>query len=272
MLMETLRSRPVLAALLAVALLVPAAAAAHPRGGSPSYVVRPGDTLSEIAVRHGSTVAAIAAANGITDPDRIYAGQRLTIPRGTSAGSGRYHVVRSGETLSGIAARYGIGVGELAARNGITDPDRVLAGARLRLDGGAVVVPATAAWRCPVAGPVRFSNDYGVAKGGGRFHEGIDLYAAAGTRVVASVAGRVERVEGPRGGRQVWLHGDDGVVYIGTHLARFGTAGRVVAGEVIGYVGTSGNAAGTSPHLHFEAHPSGAGPVNPYPLLVRACR
>lgn len=231
------------------------------------HVVRPGETLSSIAARYGIPVADLAAANGITDPDRVLAGSRLTVadtpaPAAAASPGGASHRVAPGETLSGIASRYGVSVADLAGANGIADPDRIVAGTVLTIPGG---------WRCPVAGPVSFINDYGVAKPGGRFHEGIDLFAPRGTPVVAPVAGRAEQIEGTRGGLQVWLHGDDGDLYILTHLERFGAAGHVAAGTDIGAVGTSGNAAGTSPHVHFELHPGGSGPVNPFPVLQEHC-
>ena len=77
---------------------------------------------------------------------------------------------------------------------------------------------------------------------------------------------------GTIGGLQFRLDGDDGHVYFGTHLDEFGADGRVNAGEVLGTVGDSGNARGSSPHLHFEIYPNGVEPVNPYPTLVAACR
>ncbi len=64
---------------------------------------------------------------------------------------------------------------------------------------------------------------------------------------------------------------DDGSVYHGTHMAEATASGRVAAGQQVGLVGNTGNAAGTPPHLHFETHPNGY-PVNPYHTLVKACR
>jgi murein DD-endopeptidase MepM/ murein hydrolase activator NlpD len=81
----------------------------------------------------------------------------------------------------------------------------------------------------------------------------------------------VRQVVGTIGGYQFNLQGDDGVLYIGSHMDRFGASGRVHAGEIIGYVGDSGNAEGSRPHLHFEVHPDGGAAVNPYPALAKAC-
>ncbi len=114
-------------------------------------------------------------------------------------------------------------------------------------------------------------RDRGFPRGGGtRWHEGNDLFAPTGTAVRAPVSGVVEFRTGTIGGKQFNLHGDDGVLYIGSHMSEFGKDGRVNAGDVVGYVGASGNAAGTRPHLHLSMYlDDGEGPViNPYPSLV----
>ena len=131
-------------------------------------------------------------------------------------------------------------------------------------------VIATGSWVCPVQGPRSFSNDYGQPRSGGRTHQGNDILSPKGTPVVASVGGSVKHHNSSLGGLSYYLSGEDGNVYFGTHLSAFGASGRVSAGTVIGYVGDSGNARGT-PHLHFEIHPGGGGPVNPYATLSRYC-
>lgn len=225
------------------------------------YVVRAGDTLSEIADRMGVPAEALAEANGIDDPDYLREGMVLVLP-GVGGGVSTGYVVREGDTLTGIADRLGTTVPELVETNAIEDPDLLPVGTVLTVAG---------TWVCPVDGPVWFTNDFGAPRGGGFVHQGIDLFAARGTPVVAPVAGVVDRHPNPSGGQAFALTGDDGVWYYGAHLEAYGATGRVTAGTIVGYVGTSGDAQDTSPHLHFEAHPVDGDPVNPYPSLVGAC-
>ncbi|MEA2685539.1 MAG: hypothetical protein QOE93_734 [Actinomycetota bacterium] len=239
---------------------------AGPRTGTGSsstagYVVRRGDTLSEIADRLGVPAADLAQANGIDDPDLVQEGMVLVLP-GPGGGAAAGYVVREGDTLTGVADRLDTTVDVLVEANALDDPDFLTVGTLLTVPGS---------WRCPVAGPVWFTNDFGAPRGGGFAHEGVDLFAERGTPVVAPVSGVVERHPNPSGGEAFALTGDDGVWYYGAHLGDYGATGRVTAGTVIGYVGTSGDAAETTPHLHFETHPTGSGPVNPYPTLVSAC-
>lgn len=119
-------------AIIALALAAPLATSTH--------TIRRGETLSTIARQHGTTVAALAAANGISDPHRIIAGRVLTIGGGppvaaAAAPAGTRHTVARGETLSHVARRYGTSVSALAAANGISDPNRVIAGTTLRVPG-----------------------------------------------------------------------------------------------------------------------------------------
>ena len=95
-------------------------------------MIQSGDTLSGIAKRYGTTTSALSSLNGISDPDRIYAGNTLKVPEnGTSAA--QYYTIRSGDTLSEIAQRYGTTVSALARLNDISDPDRIYAGTRIRI-------------------------------------------------------------------------------------------------------------------------------------------
>ena len=106
--------------------------------GTVIHVVRYGQNLSSIAAYYGTSVRAIMRANGIRNPNRIYVGQRLRIP--VSSRSSRYgqrvHVVRRGETLSGIAARYGVSMWALMRANGLRSANRIYAGQRLVIPSG----------------------------------------------------------------------------------------------------------------------------------------
>jgi hypothetical protein len=128
---------------------------------------------------------------------------------------------------------------------------------------------------CPVAGPVTFTDTWLAPRSGGRQHQGVDIFAAEGTPVVAPAPGRVEHYHNSLGGLSYRLYADDGTFYYGTHLAAYANegAGHVDAGTVIGYVGRTGNAATTPPHLHWEIHPGGQGnpAVNPTLTADAAC-
>jgi murein DD-endopeptidase MepM/ murein hydrolase activator NlpD len=129
----------------------PVAATPGPRaaaGGlvaSGQHLVLPGDTLSSLARRYGTTNDALARANGLSPPYPIYAGQVLRIPSSAPApGSGPVHVVARGESLSAIAARHRVSPAEVARLNGLRDADRILVGQRLRLPQAAAGVAVAA--------------------------------------------------------------------------------------------------------------------------------
>jgi murein DD-endopeptidase MepM/ murein hydrolase activator NlpD len=123
----------------------------------------------------------------------------------------------------------------------------------------------------PVAGPNEYIDSWGFPRSGGRRHKGTDIMAAAGTPVVAVKDGAVTSGSSSLGGITLWLETDDGTRYYYAHLQsiEIGT-GRVGAGQVIGYVGSTGNASASVPHLHFEIHRPDA--VNPYPELQQLAR
>lgn len=101
------------------------------------YVVRRGDTLTGIAQRFGVSVAALARANGLSPTSYVYIGQRLRIPSGGQVGSpapapnGRVYVVQPGDTLSGIARRFGVSLSALIQANRISRPSLIYVGQRL---------------------------------------------------------------------------------------------------------------------------------------------
>jgi murein DD-endopeptidase MepM/ murein hydrolase activator NlpD len=127
---------------------------------------------------------------------------------------------------------------------------------------------------CPVAGRRSFSDTWGDSRSGGRHHQGTDIMAAYGTPLVAVIAGTIKTAYSSAGGISLYLRGVDGDEYFYAHNSRnvASNGERVAAGEVIAYVGTSGNAPDNAPHVHFERHPGGGAAVNPYAFVVRACR
>jgi peptidoglycan LD-endopeptidase LytH len=113
--------------------------------------------------------------------------------------------------------------------------------------------------------------------GGRRRHQGIDLLAPAGTPLVAVASGHISRLSNldrGRGGISLWLRDRRGTAYYYAHnqhnLVRLGQ--RVRAGQVIARVGTTGNARGGPPHLHFQLHPGGGRPVSPDAVVRRWCQ
>lgn len=141
-------------------------------GGGGTYRVRPGDTLGGIAARHGTSVAALARANGIRNPGLIRIGMRLTVPAGGSAsapaaGGMGTHRVLPGETLGGIAASRGVTVSALAALNGIRDPSRIVAGQVLRVPAGAgsgLLVPTPGVAELIARHSARYGVDAALAR------------------------------------------------------------------------------------------------------------
>ena len=133
-------------------------------------------------------------------------------------------------------------------------------------------LPAPSSLPVPVRGvEARALRDtWGGARSGGRRHEGIDIFAKRGTAVVSATEGVVLRVGTNRlGGQVVWVLGPGGQRHYYAHLDRYAdieNGQRVRPGTILGYVGTTGNAAGTPPHLHYGIYETG-GAINPYPLL-----
>ena len=107
------------------------------------YTVRPGDTLSAIALRYGVTSWALVQANNLASANLIYVGQQLIIPGSGAAPnipapSESTYTVRPGDTLGSIAARFGTTAAALAAQNGIANPSLIYVGQVLRLSGNAI--------------------------------------------------------------------------------------------------------------------------------------
>ena len=139
----------VLAAILVI-MVTPATAQGN------MHIVQRGENLFRIALRYGVSVDAMVQANGLSNPNQIYAGQALVIPDGTSqtaapapsaspaATAPVYHTVQRGETLASIARYYGVDWQELARANNIANPNRILVGQRLTIMTSGAPQSATA--------------------------------------------------------------------------------------------------------------------------------
>lgn len=124
--------------------------------GTISYSVAWGDTLSEIAESNGTDVDALAELNGIDDPDLIIEGQELLIPVDDSSTGAHSYLIQPGDTLSGIAERFGVTVEALVAWNNIADPDLIVM-------GDSLAVPAAGDATTDQSNP---SSDEGSGQGG----------------------------------------------------------------------------------------------------------
>ena len=163
----------------------------------------------------------------------------------------------------------------------------------LTLASGAAAAPRRSVPRLifPVVGTVSYHDDFGEARAGGP-HQGNDILAARRAPAVAAESGKVEFwTTSANAGCMLYLHGDSGTTYLYIHLNNdltgrndnrgtciAGTAyapglkngSHVAAGQLVGYVGDSGDADGLHPHLHFEVHPNDGAAVDPYPYLRKA--
>jgi hypothetical protein len=130
----------------------------------------------------------------------------------------------------------------------------------------------------PVIGATSFADTWGAPRATVAWHHGVDIFAALGAPIVAVADGTLFSVGWNRiGGQRLWLRDRDGNYFYYAHLSSFAPiseeGARVRLGEVVGYVGTTGDAEGTPPHLHFEIHPVSLlslgydGAVNPFPYV-----
>lgn len=134
-------------------------------------------------------------------------------------------------------------------------------------------MPAPSALPVPVQGvaAARVADTFGAPRGADRTHAGVDIFAPRGTPVVSATVGIVSSIRDTGlGGKQVWVLGPARERHYYAHLDDWAPdlaeGDRVEPGHVLGYVGTTGNARGTPPHLHYAIY-GAAGAYDPLPLL-----
>lgn len=236
------------------------------------YVVREGDTLSQIAEMFDVSAKTVLWANDISNPSKIRPGDALIILPIT----GVRHVVKQGDTLASIAKKYSGDIADILAYNQLTIadalkvgdtvviPDGTVAAApakqsaptRLSGGGGAVTGSGSSNFTNPLPGGVRTQGIHG--------YNGVDLAAPYGTPVHAAAGGSVIVSKGTGwnggyGGYVVIKHAN-GTQTLYAHLSStaISVGATVTAGQVIGYVGSTGRSTGN--HLHFEVR----GAKNPF--------
>jgi murein DD-endopeptidase MepM/ murein hydrolase activator NlpD len=222
-----------------------------------AHMVTSGETLLSIAARYAVAPQTLAYNNGIADTASLRVGQSLVVPPYDAA----IHVMREGETLAEIAARFGADVDSVRAvdRSAFADdsPGRVLIVPvpDARFPGFRLVVSEEARVLAP---RVRWPTDGVITQLFRPGHTGIDIAAPMGSPIGASDAGTVSAVgwRGP-GGLAVCVHHDWGLETCAYHTsAVFVEVGeRVVAGQRIAAVGSTGESTGA--HVHWEARTNG---------------
>ncbi|MEK7509616.1 MAG: M23 family metallopeptidase [Patescibacteria group bacterium] len=235
------------------------------------YVVREGDTLSQIAEMFEVSVNTIRWANDIPPSGTIRVGQTLTILPITSV----RHMVKKGDTVAAIAKRYDADANEIVNYNKIEGA--LVVGSEIIIPNGEIAAAPAPAAKAKIPAVSSGSSSVSYAGyylrpivGGSRTqgihgYNSVDLAAPLGTPVLASAAGDVivARQGGWNGGygSYVVIRHDNGTQTLYSHESSVivGVGERVVQGQVIGYVGQSGKA--TGPHVHFEIR---GGPRNPF--------
>lgn len=243
------------------------------------YVVRPGDTISEIADMFGVSANTIIWANNLSGPTDVHPGDTLII----LPISGLQHTVVSGDTLRSLAAKFGADATEIAQYNGLDPAAPLAVGTTLIIPGGEFTSPV------PSPKPVRRSSGGGIKEpylgGSGPAQPGyyaspipgapvtqgvhgwnaVDFGAARGTPIHAAADGHVIIARSNGGwnggyGNYVVITHDNGTQTLYAHMSKVAAyAGEdVSAGQVIGYVGSTGMSTGA--HLHFEVR----GAANPF--------
>lgn len=236
------------------------------------YVVRSGDTLSQVADMFGVTVDTILSANDIDKGVKLKEGEVLLI----LPFSGIEHKVTKGQTLQGIANLYKVDVDEILSVNDIELSSKIAAGEKLMIPGANLLVETKAKISVGSVSKPGKSSMPSIAgyfknpvpngrksRGVTSKHQGVDIAAPTGTPIYAAASGRVLAAKmGWNGayGNMVILQHPNGTKTLYAHMSKLGTSTntQVSQGQIIGYVGNTGRS--TGPHLHFEV----IGAKNPF--------
>lgn len=236
------------------------------------YVVREGDTLSEIAEMFDVSVNTIRWANDLSRSSSIQPGQTLTILPVT----GVKYTVKRNDTLASIAKALRGDATEIAQFNGLEEDAALAVGTELIIPDGEIAVAVAPAPKKSIGGggsvsATTYAGYYmrpingGTKTQGIHGYNGVDLAAPYGTPIVASAAGEViiSRSSGWNGGygTYVVIRHDNGTQTLYAHNSSniVSVGQRVVQGQIIGYVGSTGRSTGA--HVHFEIR---GGPRNPF--------
>jgi len=244
-----------------------------------TYTVVKGDNLWSISQRYDVKMNTIISTNNLKEISRLSIGQKLKLPitnmdiakaEGYSQDTATEEIiyyVKKGESLWSISRDYNVKLESIIAANNITNASKISAGQQLRIPNvpGARSNIGNFIW--PVRG--RVTSPYGMRVLNGRkeFHTGIDIGSPKGTNIVAAESGIVSYAGYMRGyGNVIILSHDGGYSTVYAHnSANLVKKGQYVKrGNIIGKVGSTGNA--TGPHLHFEVRLSGKS-VNPLSYL-----
>jgi murein DD-endopeptidase MepM/ murein hydrolase activator NlpD len=183
---------------------------------------------------------------------------------------------KKNEALEDIAGDRRVELLALQEQQKVVDEELRVVAEQLKLveDGASVSFNGYA---FPVQLPVSYVDTYGAPRMTGtkyyHWHQGVDIFAPMGTPIRAVERGIVHTIGvRPLGGNRLWVQAaSNGTQYYYAHLSAYApniVAGSVVeTGQIIGFVGDTGNAKGTPAHLHFEIHPDQSGPINPNPIL-----
>lgn len=255
-------------ALIVSALVAPAAASAAEQPWA-SATTTQAPSISELtaAATAAERTESKAVSTLVWHDARISAARE----RLDAAGSARTRDAISGVISLLVAERPGLVANAAEAVADADETRAALAGAQAAEAARVRAEQAAAYGLFPVAGACEYIDSWGFRRSGGRSHKGTDIMAAAGSPVVAVRDGSISSGRNRLGGITLWLDTEDGTRYYYAHLQSIAIdSGRVTAGQVIGYVGSTGNASASAPHLHFEIHRPEA--VNPYAELLQMAR